>query len=220
MFYDAHLHNTGRERGGFLIGLEGEPEFGGTLTNSEVLEKHSPDQKYVAFYYVSKNEIGKELDFYYLKYHPRREKYGVGEIIDSITKNKPKCVIIDTLNEPFLSSYDYWFITRKFPETMFVLAHAGGYLINDFIKICDFQKNVWLDFALTSDKFLSRSEKYELSYVRNAIIYALNSSFKERILFGSDYPFFSQVSCIRLYGSLNRLELLNNNYLRLLRMII
>ena len=214
MIYDAHIHHKHNETGGFLIGLESSPNFEGTLSNNQVLAMHDPEAGYFSFYYVSKDEIDKKLKHKYLKYHPRREKYNHQNVISSIRINMPRAVIIDTLNEPYWTAYDYWSIAREFPDIPFVMAHAGGYLINDFIKICHFQKNVWLDFALTHTVLGGLGdEDAGLPYINQAIKYALNSSFKDRILLSSDYPFFSQDDVFKYYDSY--LDMLNNNYLKL-----
>lgn len=218
MLFDAHIHNKNKEKGGFLVGLEGKPIFDGTLTNKQVLALHNPEQNYIAFYYVTYSEIGKKTEHKYLKYHPRREKYSVEEVINSIKINHPRTVMIDTLNEPFWQPYDYWQVARTFPELIFIFPHAGGYLINDFIKICHFQKNIWLDFSLTHTNLGKLGDnKQGLPYINEAIEYALNSPFKDRILLGSDYPFFSQEDVFKFYAA--RTEILNNNFLNLMEKI-
>ena len=141
--FDAHIHNKHQEQGGFLIGLEGKPLFEGVLNNQEALALHDPASGYCSFYYVTKENIREIINHPYLKYHPRREKYSPDEVIMSIKDNKPKGIIIDTLNEPFWIPYDYWKIARSFPDIPMIFAHSGGYLINDFVKICHFQKNVY-----------------------------------------------------------------------------
>lgn len=218
MFFDAHLHHKKDEIGGFLIGLEGEPFFEETYSNDEVLSLHDPQNRYFSFYYVSKNNIFNHIDHKYLKFHPRREKYGIHEIIESIRLNNPKCVIIDTLNEPFLTPYDYWKIPNEFPFLPCIFAHSGGYLINDFIKICHFQKNVWIDFALTHTTLAMLGDLEKgLPYINQAIKYSLNGPFKNRVLLSSDFPFFDQNSVVSYYSGY--IELLNNNFLELVRII-
>lgn len=215
MFFDSHIHNKNSESGGFLVGLEGEPNFDGTLNNTQVLELQ--DDKYISFYYVTSKELNKNLTHKYLKYHPRREKYTPKEVIQSISINNPACVMIDTLNEPFWTPYDYWEIARCFPKTPFIFPHAGGYLVNDFIKICHFQKNVWIDFSLTHTNLAQFG--HGLLYINDAIKYSLKNNFKDRILMGSDYPFFSQSDVIKFYKSLNAIEKLNNNFYTLKELI-
>lgn len=211
MPYDAHIHNIGSERGGFLIGLEGEPYFNETLTNKEVLTLHDPLNKYISFYYITKGECKDIVQHKYLKYHPRREQYSLEEVIESIKMNNPKAVIIDTLNEPYWRPYDYWKVARTFPKLLFVFAHSGGYLINDFIKICHFQPNVWLDFALTHTT-LGRygDQKTGLPYIDQAIKYAMVAPFKNKILMSSDFPFFDQNEVFDYYK--NYQDLLDANF--------
>lgn len=219
MLYDAHIHNQNHEEGGFIIGLEGTPVYEGTLNNDEVLALHDPDDGYIAFYYVSKEEcIGNRIEQSYLKYHPRREHYSPDDIIRSIRDSSPRCVIIDTLNEPFWVPYDYWNIAKIFSEIPFVFAHAGGYLINDFVKICHFQPNVWIDFSLTHT-ILGHygDERTGLAYIDQAIKYSLHSPFRNRVLLASDYPFYDQDDVFRYYSEYS--DLLNENYMCLFKKI-
>lgn len=218
--YDGHIHHKHKENGGFIVGLEGTPFFKGTLSNKEALALHDPDNKYVSFYYVTDSEKNTVFPHKYLKYHPRRERYTSQQVIDSIKKNDPKCVMIDTLNEPFWTPYDYWEIARVYPDRKFVFAHSGGYLINDFIKICHFQKNVWIDFALTHTT-LGRFGNKEtgLPYIDQAIRYAASSVFADRVLMSSDYPFFSQEDVFSYYSEMGKADLLNQNFLALLEEI-
>lgn len=218
MIFDAHLHSKCKEDGGFLIGLEGLPRFEGTLTNREALALHDPEHNYFSFYYVPKQEINRTLSHPYLKFHPRREKYTPQEVTAAILRSAPRCVIIDTLNEPYWVPYDYWHILQACEQTPVVLAHAGGYLINDFIKICHFQKNAWLDFALTHTVLGKFGDPVAgLAYVNQAIGYALHSPFRHKILLSSDYPFFNQEDVFAFYRSY--MELLNQNFLTLAEII-
>ena len=218
ILFDCHIHNKNKENGGFLVGLEGEPFFENTLNNKEVLNLHDPENNYISFYYVSQKELFNKIEHKYLKYHARREKYSPDEVIKSIEINQPKCVMIDTLNEPFWQAYDYWKIARSFPDLVFIFAHSGGYLINDFIKICNFQKNVWIDFSLTHTVLgcLGNNE-IGLPYINQAINYSLHSPFKNRILMSSDFPFFNQEDVFSFYKQY--INLLNNNFLNLLEKI-
>lgn len=215
MSFDAHIHCKNTEKGGFLIGLEGKPFFKNTLSNAEVMALHAPAKHYWGFYYVSKNEISKKISSpYYLKYHPRREKYTPQEVMASIALNEPKCVMIDTLNEPYWTAYDYWTIARALPHIPMIFAHAGGYLINDFIKICHFQKNVWIDFALTHTVLGHYADaRMGLPYVNEAIRYSLHGPFKDRVLMSSDYPFFDQQEVFAFYK--DYIPMLDENFLQL-----
>ena len=216
--FDAHLHHKHQEKGGFLVGLEGTPVFEGTLTNQEVLSLHDPHNGYISFYYVTKAAAGKKQFHPYLKFHPRREKYTPQAVMDTISLSKPTCVMIDTLNEPYWTAYDYWHILKQFEHIPFILAHAGGYLINDFIKICHFQKNCYIDFALTHTTLGHLGDSVcGLAYVNQAIAYALHSPFKDRVLCSSDYPFFSQEDVFAFYQPYA--DLLDQNFLTLMEKI-
>ena len=219
-FYDAHVHRAGREQGGFMVGLEGEPIFDGTLPNADAARfvRNNAD-RYCFFRYVTKaaacsDEANREAGEVFLKFHPRRERYSPSEVIAAIRRLCPVAVMIDTLNEPYWQPYDYWTICRAFPDVAFVLPHAGCYLIRDFVKICHFQPNVWIDFSLTHTNFgpISRNP---LPDVDELIDYALRSSFRNRILLGSDIPFFRQDEVVDYYERKNALDLLNGNFLRL-----
>jgi hypothetical protein len=223
-FYDAHIHCPGKEAGGFIVGLEGTPWFDGILHNeeAEAVAQANPAYKFVR--YVTREEAlqgrGSAVSRgILLKYHPRREKYTPDEMISSIRALQPKAVMIDTLNEPGWMAYDYWKVCRAFPDLTFILPHAGGYLINDFIKICHFQPNVWIDFTLTHTNFGSIS-KNPLPYVDQAIAYALNSPFRNRVLMGSDLPFFDQMDVVRYYDRLGKLDMLNENFERLSEILV
>lgn len=215
-FYDAHIHCPGKELGGFIIGLEGAPWFDGILHNDEVEAVAKDNPAYKFFRYVTHAEAlaGEACAAprgALLKYHPRREKYTPEEVIASIRALQPRAVMIDTLNEPEWVAYDYWRVCRAFPELFFILPHAGGYLINDFIKICHFQRNVWIDFTLTHTNFGGISSN-PLPYVDQAIAYALKAPFRDRVLMGSDLPFFNQKDVVAYYERLEALEMLNENF--------
>ncbi len=218
-FYDSHIHCPGEESGGFIVGLEGTPWFDGILHNAEAeaVAKASPAYKF--FRYVTREEALAEdacrvACGQLLKYHPRREKYTPDEVVASIRALQPRAVMIDTLNEPGWVAYDYWKVARTFPELTFLFPHAGGYLINEFIKICHFQPNVWIDFTLTHTNFGGISSN-PLPYVDQAIAYALKAPFRSRVLMGSDLPFFNQKAVVAYYERLGALDMLNENFQRL-----
>lgn len=217
MFYDAHTHMLGKEVGRFIIGLEGNPVFPDTITNEQALALHDPQNKCIGFYYVTADALMIPAPHGYLKYHARREHYTPQQVIDSIRVINPTCVMIDTLNEPYWRADDYWLIARTFPEIVFIFPHSGGYLINEFIKICHFQKNVWIDFSLTHT-VLGKFGK-GLPMIEQAIVYALDSAFSDRVLLGSDAPFFHQDDVVSYYQKLGKIEMLNKNFETLLEMI-
>ena len=216
IFYDAHIHKKSLEAGGFIIGLEKKYDKE-KLSNKEAFLLHSVEEKYIFFHQVTKDERDSLVGHKYLKYHARLEGYSPDEVIHSIQINQPKAVIIDTLNEPYWISYDYWKIAQTFPEIPIILAHAGGYAINEFIKICNIQKNIWIDFSLTHSVLGKYGEEDGLLYVHQAIRFALKHTFKNRILFGSDYPFYDQNEILKYYEA--SISMLNTNFETLLRMI-
>lgn len=221
-FYDAHIHCEGKEKGGFVVGLEGLPWFDGILHNKEAEELVARKSNYCFFRYMTSDDVKKGPIAFsggpLLKYHPRREKYTPDMVIASIRECAPKAVMIDTLNEPEWCAYDYWKVCRSFPTVIFILPHAGGYLINDFIKICHFQPNVWMDFSLTHTQ-LGGVSKNSLPYIDQAIMYALNAPFKDRLLLGSDFPFFSQLDVVSHYDRMKAIPMLNANFERLYNII-
>ena len=214
-FFDAHIHCSGKEKGGFLIGLEGKPLYPNSFTNTDILSRHRPASYRFGFYYVQKESCLNCQPHPFLKYHPRREQYTPEMVIQSIKNNSVKCVIIDTLNEPYWQAYDYWEVARSLPDIPFVFAHCGGYLVNDFIKICHFQKNVYIDFSLTHTLLGHYGHRPQgLPYIHDAITYSLHSDFKEKIFLASDAPFYKQDDVVEYYDLLNAIDLLNDNFLR------
>lgn len=221
MIYDAHIHCKNHEAGGFIIGTEGKPEWKGTVDNEMALGMHAPENHYISFYYVTKEECAapESLEWRYLKYHSRREGYSPEQVVASIRLNNPVAVILDTLNEPYWKAYDYWNTAREFPEIMFVFAHAGGYLVNEFIKVCHFQPNVWIDFSYTQTILGRLGDKtIGLLYIDQAIKYSLNAPFGNRILLGSDFPFCDQRNVFQYYAEY--IDKLNNNFVKLANKII
>ncbi|MBS5533058.1 amidohydrolase family protein [bacterium] len=214
IFYDAHLHCRGNEAGGFFVGLEGVPVVAGTLDNRQVLALHRPEERYLGFHYVAAGELQEKFSHRLLKYHPRREKYSPAEVEASIRLNRPAAVMLDTLNEPYWQPGDYWRIARAFPEILFIFAHSGGYLIQDFIKICHFQPNIYIDFALTHTMLACYGRRPEgLPYIDEAIVYSLHAPFRRRVLLSSDAPFFDQAGVVEYYRNLDALDLLNENFI-------
>lgn len=218
MFYDAHIHKKNKEAGGFIIALEGQPQYDSLYTNVQAVALHDPANNYISFQYVLNDFDCKCYNWNYLKFHPRRERYSKEWVMHAIRINNPRCVILDTLNEPYWQAYDYWEVAKNFPDVCFVFAHAGGYLINEFIKICHFQPNVWIDFSYTQT-ILGHYGNSEigLPYINHAIKYAMHSSFQNRILMSSDFPFCSQDEVLSYYSDYQ--SLLNNNFIEVLKKI-
>jgi predicted TIM-barrel fold metal-dependent hydrolase len=135
-----------------------------------------------------------------------------------IEHRQPKIVIIDTLGQPLWEPRDYWLIAKQFPNIGFILAHSGGWDIAQFLRISILEKNVWLDFSWTQEYFgwCGLNPKYRP--VIETIDYGMKyKRLEEKVLFGSDNPFYSQSIAIQKYISLpNSENMLINNFLNLL----
>jgi len=215
-FYDAHAHIVENQRGGVLIALEGEPYFDGVLNNQEVIELENKENYLFAVQYIRK-EFNKTITDI-VKYHPRREQYKPTEVINDIYNRKPKIVLIDTLNQPYWQPIDYWNIAIEFPNIQFVMCHAGGYDIYEFIKMTHFQENIWIDFSLTQEYFGWNNDINKNRFIIENIDYALNNKIiRKKILFGSDNLFFSQVKAYLKYKKLECDDILKDNFFRLLK---
>ena len=220
--FDAHAHKVENQDGGILIALEGEFPYKDIFTNEGlyIFMKNESSSKFRACYYIDKF-FTPVPDNMILKYHPRLEKYSTNEVIVDIEKRQPKLCIMDTLNQPFWSPMDYWEIARKFPHIQFLFSHAGGYDILEFVKFCDFSKNIWLDFSLTQEYFGWCGNAQRLNAVADVIDYCLSSDrISSKVLFGSDNPFWSQKEAIEKYSSFEKSkDFFENNYLNLMNNI-
>lgn len=217
IFYDSHSHCIKNQTGGILIGLEGEKAAPGSMNNSAVENAVKDNNNFLGCYYITKkrNEVPDET---LIKYHPRREKYTADEVIADLDTRKCKLCIIDTLNQPQWGYLDYWKVISAFPNIKFILPHMGGYDIIDFIKILDFNKNVYCDFSMTQEYFGWCGQRTRYAIVADSIDYCLkNSKLKKKVLFGSDEPDFSQEVALEKYITLPYAEdFLKNNYLQLI----
>ena len=151
-FYDVHAHCIKGQKGGVLIGLEGLPSFENTMTNEDVVDIVINNKDFLGAYYVG-NGFGVLTDERIIKYHPRREHYSLQEVLSDIKKRKCKLCIVDTLNQPWWQPLDYWKLVAQNPDVLFLLSHMGGYDILEFVKILDFNKNVYADFSMTHEYF-------------------------------------------------------------------
>ena len=219
-FFDAHAHCIKNQAGGILLGMDGEPYFKGTLTNAQIETIVKDDKRFLPAYYISKN-FGQVPNERILKYHPRREKYTAEEVIADLSKRACKICIIDTLNQPYWQPLDYWKVVAANQDKYFILPHVGGYDIIDFLKILDFNKNVYVDFSMTQEYFGWCGPRSRLALVADAIDYCLNSEkLSKRVLFGSDEPFFSQELALRKYSTYTCAEdVFVNNYQELINKI-
>lgn len=212
MFWDSHAHQIAYQTGGFLIALENGDK---NVVSNQELRNMNLNSNFLPVEYVTNSFQDTVTKI--VKYHPRNEKYTPIEIMNDIKERSPKGVIFDTLNEPDWCPYDYWKIARAFPKIQFLFSHSGGYKVMDFIEICEFNNNVWLDFSFTQNYFGLIGEKAELRAVTDNIRYAFNSAIKSKILFGSDYPYEDQEECISFYERNMEEEIYTLNFESLLQ---
>lgn len=219
-FFDVHAHCIRGQRGGILIGLEGEPHFDSTMTNVDVEKATANNNNFVGAYYIDRH-FGMVKDEKILKYHPRREQYTAEQVMDDLKKRACKLCIIDTLNQPNWQPLDYWKVIIANKNITFLLSHVGGYDIIDFLKILDFNKNVYVDFSMTQEYFGWCGNRARLGVVADGIDFCLNSQkLSTHVLFGSDEPFFSQQVAYEKYLTYKSAEnVLINNYIELMSKI-
>lgn len=210
-FYDAHAHTVEEQKGGFVIALEGEPYLSRAFGNRDIHQICS-DPGFIPVEYVRRdfNPTVTEV----IKYHPKRECYSKEDIISDLRCRNARVVIVDTLNSPYYNYLDYWEIVSSFKDITFVLAHCGGYDIDDFIKVVDFNKNVYADFSYTQEYMgvvVPGSNAY--AKISDAMDHMLNTKrINRKILFGSDNPFFSQRLAYEYYFDRGYIDLLNENF--------
>lgn len=212
MIWDCHAHQIGKQDGGFIIALENQKEA--AVINNNLLQKVNMGKTFIPVEYVTNSFQETNTDI--VKYHPRLEKYTYKEVVKDISHRKVKGIIFDTLNEPYWKSDDYWKIANKFPQIQFLFSHAGGYKILEFIEICEFCKNVWIDFSFTQNHFGLIGNNSELKAVTDIIKYSFSANVKRKILFGSDYPYVNQEECIEYYVKNVPKEIYSENYINFL----
>jgi hypothetical protein len=169
-----------------LIALEGEPYFPGTLENPDVLKLHDPSESMIAVPYVRN---GSEVEGAVIKYHPRREGYDPEAVNQDIVRHARRLVLIDSLNAVHWEPKAYLELAKVNPQVTFIMCHAGGYDIVEFVKMCRFLPNVWLDFSVTQHEFGWVSNRRSPGYISEVIDHALNERrIAPKLLFGSDFP--------------------------------
>ena len=215
-FHDAHCHQPGAAEGGFVIALEGEPFFEGTVPNTEIGALADPARKRIAIPYAAS---GSEVEGPLIKYHPRRERYEAEWVDRDIRTFSRRLVLIDSMNAVDWPSRAFFDLALAHPETQFVMCHAGGYDILEFVKMCRFTANVWLDFSVTQHEFGWVSGARSPAFVGDLIDHAMGERrTAPRIMFGSDYPLLEQADAVeRLVESVADPEpFLSGNFERLL----
>ena len=184
-FFDCHTHEVYEERTGFLIALDGRLGSVGGYDNKEVIGIAKKNGMIPVQYVTSK--LDKDLETNIIKFHPRREQYSIEDISLYIQNYAPKAVIIDTLNQPYMQPNDYWWLVKQFPNIQFLLSHAGGFDILNFLQIAMFQNNAWIDFSYVQHLFGWCGEKNPLQHVVENMNYAFcNERIYKKLLFGTD----------------------------------
>lgn len=214
--FDSHLHQPVCE--GLLIGIEGNPRISGLISNTDLFEIHK--KGIFSAWYVTREEIQKTITKKeILKFHPRREKYTPEEVVVCIELNQPRLVIFDTLNYPFWEPSDYFKIARKFPETVFLLAHSGGIQMNSFVPEL-ILSNVYFDFSATMIIFeiFRAARRRKNDFLTSAIkTLVSNPEARKRLLFGTDAPMYSRRDTLKAYKKFGmRRKELDANFLRFL----
>ncbi len=185
-FCDAHTHKIGIQENGFLIALDGNALNQGGYSNDEVIEA-AKNAHMIPVQYVT-SDLSLDLYTKGIKFHPRREGYSVKEVYSYIKKYGPRLVIIDTLNKPDWQPADYWKLLRKCEDVQFLLSHAGGYDILDFLEMAVFEDNGWIDFSFSQNYFgWCKTGESTMPYVTMQMDYAMKDAriFKN-LLFGTD----------------------------------
>jgi hypothetical protein len=194
VFHDAHCHQPGQARGGFVIALEGDPHFEGTVPNGEIDALADSARMRIAVPYAG---AGSSLEGALIKYHPRREGYEPSWVDRDISRFERRLVLIDSLNAVSWTPRDFFDLALAHPQTQFVMCHGGGYDLLEFVKMCRFAGNVWLDFSVTQHEFGWVSGQRSPAFVGDLIDHALGERrTAPRIMFGSDYPLLEQADAV------------------------
>lgn len=212
MFYDCHAHQVGTQAGGLMIAIENSkvgdmPVYSNLALRQADLGEHFCKVEYVTHAF-------QKTTTRIVKYHPRFEGYSAQQVLRDIAIRRPVAVVIDTLNAPFWTSYDYWKIAHANPDIQFLFSHAGGYDIQKFLEMCHFTKNIWLDFSYIQNFYGVIGDRPKYKMFEDAMEYALVADFKGRILFGSDYPEYPQERNVAWYEEHNAAQLMNENFER------
>ncbi len=185
-YYDCHMHELASEKKkGFLIALDGLRGSSGGYSNSEIMDIAEIAPYVIPVQYVDWQFCRTQTPI--VKYHPRREKYSMPQVMEDIRRRGPKAVIIDTLNQPDWQPQDYWMLAREFPKLPFLFSHAGGYDMLSFINMVTYQKNIWIDFSYVQDIFGWWGEQPKLKPVTDLMEYGMvNPKIYGKLMFGTD----------------------------------
>jgi len=197
-FHDAHAHDVRHQQGGFLIALEGASRPDGTLDNEGVLAREDRSRLLIGVPYASAGKADSGLPGPVIKYHARREGYSPEWVANDLSRFQRRVALVDTLNSLDWPSSAYSSLARSFPATQFLFCHAGGYDLLDFVKMCRFIGNVWLDFSATQHIVGWAQSSGKLTFAEQLIEHSFEEPrIRERVMFGSDTPWFDQNDAVK-----------------------
>ncbi len=126
-----------------------------------------------------------------LKFHPRRQGFGLSEISDAIALAQCAArhdlpILVDSfpygkgaLRDESLEIIEA--LAEGAPTANIIIAHLGGIRILDALILARTSYNIYLDLSLTH-------EVYKGSHIEQDIFYAIRRIGADRCLYGSDYP--------------------------------
>lgn len=220
-YYDCHMHELiSEQKKGFLIALDGRRGSDGGYNNQEILDIAKSVTDIIPVQYVDWQFCETQTPI--VKYHPRREKYPMSQVMKDISNRNPRAVIVDTLNQPDWQPQDYWVLAREFPQIPFLFSHAGGYDMLAFINMVTYQKNVWIDFSYVQDIFGWWGNQPRLKPVIDLMEYGmLNPKVHGKLMFGTDSMRGEQQkdeNILKLYGRYKCFQtVVHDNYLKFLK---
>lgn len=141
-----------------------------------------------------------ERGFSMLKLHPNTQEFSV----ESAAVRNIACKAGD-LDLPVLFDFsgalrsndigEYITLAMQCPQTQFVLAHAGNAKFHETLVLAVlakypwYQHNIWLDISVIANMYVD-------SPYTEQFVWVLRQVGMERILFGSDYPFYTPSEAI------------------------
>jgi predicted TIM-barrel fold metal-dependent hydrolase len=195
--FDCHIHvETGLEKYDVVI------TSGNIIFNSiESYEKHGP--LYPNYYHSLIFDFSKEISYFKnliqakkivcLKVHSRIQHIEAKDYPYLIKRLKELDENIPIIYDAFYYGEDIAFqpnlvelinLIQTFPDRKFIIAHAGGYEILKYYFHLRAFSNVGYDLSLSL-------QYLEDSSCRQDLIKLIKFTPKERLFFGSDYPFAS-----------------------------
>lgn len=129
----------------------------------------------------------KDLGAIGIKLHPRRQLLTLKEakvhlaleVIQELCLKVNLCTFDDgSWSRSGLQSSSFQALADKYPETLFLWSHAGGFRVIEFMMMARRTNNVYLDSSFTQDYFFKGSVRDDLNYA--------TESLPNRFMFGTD----------------------------------